>query len=199
MTASRTGARTVPGEATRARLLDAAATLFYREGTSVGIQALAKAAGVSKRSMYELFASKDELLTAALKHRTPSLLDRFLPSPDSPDRPRERILYVFERLEEAAAQPGYRGCPFLAVQVELKDVDHPASRAASAAKDRMRDFFRDEAERAGALDPDTLARQLVMLYDGAVARAGAAGEHLDGLSLTTAATLVDAAVDKRAA
>src|SRR5215470_11503971 len=64
MTASRTAARTVPGEATRVRLLDAVAELIYREGVGTGIQALAKAAGVSKRSMYELFANKDEVIAA---------------------------------------------------------------------------------------------------------------------------------------
>jgi hypothetical protein len=116
-----------------------------------------------------------------------------MPSPGGLEQPRERILHLFERLEQVAAEPGYRGCPFLSVQIELKDPEHPASRAAAAAKDRMRDFFQDEAKRGGAADPESLARQLVMLYDGAAARAGGAGERLDGLTLTTATTLLDAA------
>jgi AcrR family transcriptional regulator len=98
-----TAPRTVPGEATRERLLDAAAELFYREGVSTGIQALAKSAGVSKRSMYELFASKDELLSAALERRTPevkgpgpllrqhlNLLPGHRPSPPPRSRPISR-------------------------------------------------------------------------------------------------------------
>ncbi|MFF2521118.1 TetR/AcrR family transcriptional regulator [Streptomyces liangshanensis] len=193
MTASRTGARPVPGDATRERLLDTAAELFYQEGVGIGIQALAKAAGVSKRSMYELFASKDELLTAAVEQATPGLLDILIPRTGAPDEPRARILHLFEQLERLAATPGYRGCPFLSVQVELKDPEHPASRAAAAAKNRMRDFFRDEAARGGAADPETLAQQLIMLYDGGSTRAGAAGEKLDGITLTTATALLDAA------
>src|SRR5581483_7380197 len=81
---------------TRERLLDAVATLSYRDGVSVGVDALCKAAGVSKRSMYKLFSTKDEMLAASLERRAaqPSGL---LPPPDAGLSPREQIMYVFER------------------------------------------------------------------------------------------------------
>ncbi|MET9218488.1 TetR/AcrR family transcriptional regulator [Streptomyces sp. NPDC003300] len=178
---------------TRDRLLDAAAGLFYREGVGTGIDALCKAAGVSKRSMYQLFASKDEVLAAALDRQGPPAEARLLPPPGAPAAPRDRVLYVFERLEETAASADYRGCPFLATQVELKDPEHPASVVARRNKQVLTDFFRAEAARGGAADPALLARQLTLVFDGASARAGIKAEVLDGLALSTAVAVLDAA------
>ncbi|MFJ3230842.1 TetR/AcrR family transcriptional regulator [Streptomyces sp. NPDC086787] len=178
----------------RDRLLDAAAQLFYREGVSIGVETLCRTAGVSKRSMYQLFDSKDEVLAASLEERIGWYEALFTPADPDACTPRERILHVFERLAEVSADPGYHGCPYLAVLVELKNPDHPASVVARGVKDRLREVFRTQAERGSARDPGLLARQLMLVYDGAGARSGARVEHLDdGLAATTAAALLDAA------
>lgn len=184
---------TTPRQPTRERLLDAAADLMYREGAATGIDALCKAAGVSKRSMYQLFAGKDELLAAALERQKPRLEARLLPPPGEPATPRARILYLFERMEEASVSDDYRGCPYLSAQIELKDPAHPASAVAAGAKEALGDLFRVEAARAGAADPDLLARRLLVVYDGAAARAGIGAERLDGLAVELAAVVLDAA------
>jgi AcrR family transcriptional regulator len=178
----------------RDRLLDAAARLSYRDGVSVGIEALCREAGVSKRSMYQLFDSKDAMLAASLERRIP-WYDAQLAHPDpEAATPRERILYVFERLQRASVDAGYHGCPYLAVLVELKNPEHPASVVARAVKERLGAALRAEAERGGARDPGLLARQLLLIFDGASARAGAKVEHLDdGLATATVTALMDAA------
>lgn len=177
----------------RERLLEAAATLTYRDGVSIGIEALCKAAGVSKRSMYQLFESKDELIAASLERRASSYVAALLPAADDDRSPRERILHVFEQVEAQASGPEFQGCPYLSVQIELKDRSHPASRVASRIKGDLTAFFRAEAEQGGASDPDLLARQLTLVFDGANARAGIGAESLDGFIVPTVATLLDAA------
>ncbi|MCK8433253.1 TetR/AcrR family transcriptional regulator [Streptomyces sp. D2-8] len=177
---------------TRDRLLDAAAELFYREGVSLGVETLCRSAGVSKRSMYQLFASKDEVLAASLARRLPVYEERLAPGPQEAGTPRERILHVFERLEKVSAEPAYRGCPYLAALVELKDPEHPASAVARGAKEWLLGFFRTRAEEGGARDAELLARQLMLVFDGASARAGAGIETLDGLTTTTVTALLDA-------
>ncbi|MFD4552936.1 TetR/AcrR family transcriptional regulator [Streptomyces sp. NPDC058469] len=177
----------------RDRLLDAAAELFYRDGVSIGVEALCKSAGVSKRSMYQLFDSKDEVLAASLERRAPGYAAHLMPGPDDAGTPRERILYIFEQVEKASAEPGYLGCPFLATMVELKDPEHPASVVARAAKEELKDAFREQAGLGGARDPVLLARQLMLIFDGASARAGARLETLDGLTVETVRTVLDAA------
>jgi AcrR family transcriptional regulator len=178
----------------RDRLLDATARLSYRDGVSVGIEALCREAGVSKRSMYQLFSGKDEMLAASLERRIPGYEARLAhPDPEAAT-PRERILYVFAQLEKNAADAGFHGCPYLAALVELKDPGHPATATAGAARDGLPTPSRAEAERGGARDPELLARQLLLVFDGASARAGAGVEHLDdGLATATVTTLLDAA------
>ncbi|MGW2716081.1 TetR/AcrR family transcriptional regulator [Streptomyces sp. NPDC001492] len=177
----------------RERLLEAAAALTYREGVAVGVDALCKAAGVSKRSMYQLFESKDELLAASLEQRASAYAATLLPAPDDDRPPRARILHVFERVESEADAPEFRGCRYLAVQIELKDQSHPASRVAHRVKESLTGFFRAEAEQGGASDPDLLARQLSLVFDGASARAGIGADRLPGLVAPTVTTLLDAA------
>ncbi|WP_405721074.1 TetR/AcrR family transcriptional regulator [Streptomyces sp. NBC_01537] len=178
---------------TRERLLEAAATLTYRDGVGIGVEALCKAAGVSKRSLYQLFESKDELLAASLGERASAFAAGLLPAADDGRSPRERILHVFDQLEEQAGAPDFQGCRYLAVQIELKDQGHPASRVAHQIKANLTAFFRSEAERGGASNPDLLARQLILVFDGASARAGIGADNLTGLVTPTVATLLDAA------
>ncbi|KUN76411.1 TetR/AcrR family transcriptional regulator [Streptomyces griseoruber] len=177
----------------RERLLDAAATLAYTEGVGIGVEALCRTAGVSKRSMYQLFESKDALLAASLERRAAGYAARLLPEGDAAGTPRERILHVFAELAAQSAAPEFRGCPYLAVQIELKDPEHPASRVARRIKLGLTDFFRTEAVRGGAHDPELLARQLILLFDGASARAGIKADTLSGLITPTVVTLLDAA------
>ncbi|MEV0643252.1 TetR/AcrR family transcriptional regulator [Streptomyces sp. NPDC050619] len=177
----------------RERLLEAAATLTYRDGVGIGVEALCKAAGVSKRSMYQLFESKDELLAASLKERAADFVAGLLPPADDGRSPRERILHVFERLELQSGAAEFRGCRYLAVQIELKDQAHPASQVAHQIKANLTAFFRSEAEQGGASDPDLLARQLILVFDGASARAGIQADNLTGLIAPTVAALLGAA------
>src|ERR1043165_546883 len=114
----------------RERLLEAAATLTYRDGVGIGVEALCKAAGVSKRSMYRLFESKDELLAASLKERNAAFVAALLPAAADDRSPRERTRHVFRQRGARAGAPGFQGCPYLAVQIELKDQGHAASRVA---------------------------------------------------------------------
>ncbi|MEU4222766.1 TetR/AcrR family transcriptional regulator [Nonomuraea sp. NPDC026600] len=177
---------------TRDRLLDAAAELFYREGVGVGVEALCRTAGVSKRSMYQLFDSKDEVMAASLE-RSALAYQAFLQSSADGRSPRARILHVFERLEESAAAPDFRGCPFVAAAVEVKSPEHPASLVARRSKDALTAFFQQEAERGGAEDPALLARQLTVVFDGSSARAVVQAQGLDGLAVATAGALLDGA------
>ncbi|MEU1183985.1 TetR/AcrR family transcriptional regulator [Streptomyces sp. NPDC005820] len=177
----------------RERLLDAAAMLTYRDGVGIGVDALCKAAGVSKRSMYQLFDSKDELLAASLEERASAYVGALLPPADDNRSPRQRILHVFDQLASQGGAPDFQGCRYLVVQIELKDQGHPASRVARQVKGDLVGFFRAEAERGGASDPDLLARQLILVFDGASARAGIKADTPTGLIAPTVTTLLDAA------
>jgi AcrR family transcriptional regulator len=178
---------------TRPGRRSAAATLAYRDGVGIGVDALCKAAGVSKRSLYQLLESKDELLAASLGERASAFVAGLLPAADDGRSRRERILHVFDRLEEQAGAPDFQGCRYLSAQIELKDQSHPASQVARRVKENLTAFFRFEAEQGGASHPDLLAWQLSMVFDGASGRAGIGADKLTGLVTPTVTTLRDAA------
>ena len=177
----------------RERLLDAAGELFYRDGVSIGVDALCKAAGVSKKSMYQLFRSKDELIAESLASRGPSYQTLMHPGSED-DRPaRDRILAVFERQDQMVAEGNYLGCPFVSTAIELKIPEHPGSVVARHFKQQLTDFFHRELVKAGAEDAGTLAIQLTIIFDGVSARAVVRAQPLGGVGVATAAALLDAA------
>jgi AcrR family transcriptional regulator len=150
------------------------------------VDALCRAAGVSKRTMYQLFA-------AGLDQWADTIRATMWPPDDDGAGPRERVLAMFAALEAASAAPEFRGCPFVAAAVEVKDSDHPAAVAARRHKQALTDFFATEARRGGAVDPDGLAAALTVVYDGSSARAVVLARPLDGLGVAMAAALLDAA------
>ncbi len=178
----------------RERLLHTAADLFYRDGIApVGVERLCQTAGVSKRSMYQLFATKDELVAEALRELGARVVAGYVSPAAAELTPRARILYVFEQLQQVAAAPEYHGCPFINTAIELHDPQHPASTVARQFKDQLTAYFREQASLAGAPDPDTLAAQLTLVFDGSAVRAVMRAAGLDGLASRTAAALLDAA------
>jgi len=145
------------------RILDAADRLFYQQGIrAVGVDAIAAAAQVSKRTLYNHFRSKDELIAAYLARRAQPM-----PLSDAP--PAVQILAVFDRLERGFAARGFRGCPFVNAVVELGHAVPVANAMAVDFKEQRRQWYRELLGRLGVADADALASQIVLLVDGAIA------------------------------
>ena len=177
----------------RQRLLDAAADLFYRQGiTAVGVDLVSKAAGVSKRTLYQQFGSKDQLVAESLDAQGEAILGLYIPADDEGTPPRQRILAVFDGLGGWTASDAFRGCPFINTATELADPSHPARQVARDYKLRLRDYFAGQAERAGAENPQRLADQLIVVFDGAIVQAVmGTGLHTDA-ARTAVQALLDA-------
>src|SRR5437867_12310540 len=103
----------------RDRLIAAAARLFYSEGIhAVGVDRLCAEAEVSKRSLYQHFSGKDEVVTAMLQAQA-AKFGAALAADDQP--PRERILAAFAPFEGDAPATELASCPFVGAATELKD------------------------------------------------------------------------------
>jgi AcrR family transcriptional regulator len=178
----------------RDRLLRAAAELFYAEcSAAVGVERLCQTAGVSKRSMYQLFDTKDDVIAESLRVHGPKTVAAYFPDPGVDMSARERILHVFACLEEQSGDPSFHGCPFVNTAIELRDPGHRASAVALHFKKLLESYFATHAEQLGASDPAFLAAQLTMLFDGSAVRAVMGAEPLNGLALRAAEHLLDAA------
>jgi AcrR family transcriptional regulator len=127
-------------------------------------------AGVAKASLYSTFGSKDALIRAYLDKRHARVADRITRHMDRHEAPRERLLAVFDAQGEMAAQPGYRGCAFMAASAECHPGDQ-VEQASDAFRGWLRGLLTELAAQCGAPDPQALGRQLHLLYDGAAVSA----------------------------
>jgi AcrR family transcriptional regulator len=176
------------------RILTAASTLFYEQGIrAVGVDTIANAADVTKKTLYDRFGSKDNLIAAYLERRNRVwhvFLDEQL-AKLRPSTPEEVILALFTALTEWMAE-SRRGCGFINASVELAAPDHPAMPVIVAQKRWMRAEFVAQAELAGFDRVGELADRLLLLHEGAlVSYRVAAMEHAPEVAYRAAADLLD--------
>ena len=179
----------------RERLLAAADELFYEGGIhTVGIDRVIERAGVAKASLYDCFGSKDELIRAYLQARHEARKTRITQRLARCRTPREKLLGVFDGLREAMATPGFRGCAFTRVTAETQP-STGVKAVCDEARGWLRELFTSLAREAGVANPAALARQLALLYDGALAasQVGAGAEAAE-TARGAAQVMLDAAL-----
>jgi AcrR family transcriptional regulator len=146
------------------RILETADRLFYLQGIrAIGVDTIAAEIGISKRTLYNHFPSKDQLIAAYLARR-------FVQPRPSDKPPVEQILGTFDSLERRFAARDFRGCPFVNAVAELGAEDRSVKKIAVAFKESRRVWFRDLLIQLGVADAEGLATQLTLLVDGSIAQ-----------------------------
>jgi AcrR family transcriptional regulator len=181
----------------RERLLAAAEDLFYKEGiNTVGIDRVIEHAGVAKASLYDCFGSKEGLIRAYLTGRHEARQKKLQQGLAQYDNPRDRLLGVFDLMAEVAVESNFGGCAFIRASAEPR-AGSSVKGVCDESRSWIRALFTDLARDAGAVDPERLAAQLVLLYDGASVSA-----HMDhdpsaaSSARAAAALMLDAAVGR---
>ena len=152
----------------RDRLLDAASELFYEHGVhTVGIDTIIERAGVAKASLYSAFGSKEELVRAYLEARHASRRATVLAEMELHDDPRSKLLALFDVLVTTVKRPEFRGCAFANASAE-SGPDSAAAEVTRKARAWLLGVMAEQATALGAAEPAGLARQLTLLYDGAL-------------------------------
>ncbi|WP_405820694.1 TetR/AcrR family transcriptional regulator [Streptomyces sp. NBC_01390] len=174
------------------RILGASRQLFRDQGINrTGMDQLCAVAQVSKRTAYQHFAGKDELVAEYLRRFDPDLMAAVFDRPDL--TPRERLLAAFE-LPVSGSQDLTPMCPYIAAAVELHDPQHPAAQYARDYKKAIAARLAETAREAGAADPEQLGEQLALLLDGAAARTRVLNAESFPTAGAIAAVLIDAAI-----
>jgi AcrR family transcriptional regulator len=154
----------IHGRSTAGHIADVAGRLFYSEGLeSLGVDRVSDLAGVTKKTLYRHFGSKDALVAAAVRGESP------LAIPDRPADPAQGISDMFRQVVDFVSRPEFRGCPVLNAASRLSDFRHPARQAIREQRLRRRAWFRDRAVELGAKNPDGFADQLIVAFDGGLA------------------------------
>ncbi|KAB8168820.1 TetR family transcriptional regulator [Streptomyces sp. 3MP-14] len=186
------------------RILEVASELFYRRGIhAVGVDTIAAESGVTKRTLYNRFGSKDNLLRIYLETRDRRwrelIADRLAKEDKEEGDPLRRVLTPFAVLPEWLTESD-RGCSFVNAFAELPERDHPGNQVIRTEKKWLREFFHDRIVEAGIAEPTarTLSVQLLALHEGAIVSNAIAEEPGAARAVTEAASaLVGAALPAR--
>jgi AcrR family transcriptional regulator len=166
----------------RDRLLAAAAECFYDHGVNgTGIDTITASAGVAKMSLYNNFASKDDLVLAYLQARHEEWLDLYRRRLAAATHTRQRVGAVFDAYvdhAELAYRHGFRGCGLLNAAAELP-AGAPGRQLVRRHKEEVEALLAAHLAELDGLPPARvadLAEQLAFLLEGATARAGLDGD-----------------------
>jgi AcrR family transcriptional regulator len=164
-----------PEGSARERILDTAYELFSRNGIrAVGIDRIIADAGIAKATLYRHFASKEQLVLAFLDLRERRWTREWLEA-ESERRAatqQDRLLIVFDMLNEWFHRPDYEGCSFINTLLEISDLDSPIHQDAVRRLAVIRELLERYAEEAGLPDPPGMSYQLQILMMGAIVSAG---------------------------
>lgn len=179
------------GRGARERVLAAAHHLFREQGISAtSMDQLSEVAQVSKRTAYQHFGNKDELVAAYLRGRDPETMPEVFDRTDL--SPKQRLLAAFETSPSEQGVPPL--CPFIGAAVEIADESHPGRLRGREYKEAVAARFTQAAREAGADDPEALGEQLALLLDGTSARTRVLGVDSMPTAAKIAAVLIDRAV-----
>jgi AcrR family transcriptional regulator len=162
-------ARALSRPCPRERLLSAARELFYRRGIhSVGVEAIAEAAGTNKMTLYRHFASKDALVAACLKATADTLEEDWAKiEREHPGDPRGQLVAWSRSIAAFLIDEADRGCALANAAIELPDKDHPARRIIEDYKTAHCEKILRLCRSAGYQYPEQLADEIMLLVEGA--------------------------------
>ncbi|MGW6735680.1 TetR/AcrR family transcriptional regulator [Streptomyces sp. NPDC055013] len=160
------------------RVLEAAERLFYERGIhAVGVDLIAAEAGVTKKTLYDRFGSKERIVVEYLTGRDErwraflaQYLDDHLDAAHA--TPQARVLAVFDASRAWSAEYGSKGCSMVNAHAEISDPAHPAHRVIAGQKEWMLALFTRLARDIAPDDADRLGRTLMLLHEGALVAHG---------------------------
>ncbi|MFH8793324.1 TetR/AcrR family transcriptional regulator [Streptomyces sp. NPDC017941] len=155
------------------RVLEAAGRLFYERGIhAVGVDLIAAEAGVTKKTLYDRFGAKDQIVVEYLADRDERWRAFLAPYLERARTPRSRILAVFDASRDWAERSLPRGCSMINAHAEISDPAHPAYAVITGQKAWMLALFTDLARSHAPRRATSLGRTLMLLHEGGLVAYG---------------------------
>ena len=170
---AKTRTKSATRSSARERIVETAERLFYAEGIrSVGIDRIIAESEVAKMTLYNHFASKDELILAVLKYREEkfgAMFERWMQR--HIDKGADRIEAFFDALKDWFKSSGFRGCAFINASVELANAKHEASQFSAKHKERFYAMLGEIIADTAGSQAATVAPAVALLVEGAIVSA----------------------------
>lgn len=185
----------------RDHLVKVASDLFYREGIhATGIDKIIATSGVARMTLYKHFRSKEELVLETLRHHDREIrgwlaaaVERFAKTPS------ERLLAIFDAFDERLRNENFWGCPLSKASGEYPNIESPIRQYAIRHKEMFRSYIHGLAVEAGVDDPETVANQIYLLLEGAIATAQVTGNVEAAREARAAAEVIVQSATQKAA
>ncbi|MCQ2998403.1 TetR/AcrR family transcriptional regulator [Pseudomonas syringae] len=182
------------------KILQTAEQLIYTNGIhAMGMDLLVRTSGVARKSIYRYYATKEDVAVNALSARDVRWMHWFRTETDKATSPEARILEMFAVLKGWFESEGFRGCAFINTAGEIGDAEDPIRQLAKAHKQKLFDYALELCQQLNIEQPDVLAKQLLILIDGAITLALVMGDHNAADSARDMAQLLLNALTKKPA
>ncbi|MCD5978758.1 TetR/AcrR family transcriptional regulator [Pseudomonas quasicaspiana] len=182
------------------KILQTAEQLIYTNGIhAMGMDLLVRTSGVARKSIYRYYATKEDVAVNALSARDVRWMHWFRTETDKATSPEARILEMFTVLKGWFESEGFRGCAFINTAGEIGDAEDPIRQLAKTHKQKLFDYALELCQQLNIEQPDVLAKQLLILIDGAITLALVMGDHSAADSARDMARLLLNAVTKKPA
>ena len=188
------------GLSKREELIKTAVELFAKSGIhATGIDTIVKHSGVTKKTLYAHFRSKEELVLAALRHYDSLARNEFMRRVESGGKtPKARLLAIFDVAQHWFQQKNFYGCLFINTIGEFSDKDTPIRQICQEYKKLVKGYIRELCQQAGALQPRELAEELGLLLEGATVTAQISQNPKTAqIAKRAAKALIDKAIPKK--
>lgn len=160
------------------KILQTAEQLIYTNGIhAMGMDLLVRTSGVARKSIYRYYATKEDVAVNALRVRDERWMHWFRSETDKAAEPEACILEMFTVLKGWFESEGFRGCAFINTAGEIGDAEDPIRQLAKAHKQKLFDYALELCQQLNIDQPETLAKQLLILIDGAITLALVMGDH----------------------
>lgn len=179
------------GAATKERIVDAAADLFYAQGLrAVSADKIIDRAEITKVTFYRHFPSKDDLIVAYLERRAAweqkVIIEAWEAAHGDVD---ETLRLVSQGIGQEACSAGFRGCPFINAAAEYSDAEHPVRKVVDAHRSWFLSMLNKLTASTGIQNP-AVADELMMLRDGAMVSGYLGDAQQVGASLLSASRAI---------
>lgn len=154
----------------RDRLIATASRLFYEQGYNrTGINQILQEARVAKASMYDHFRSKEDICIAYLQQMDEQFVHNLREFVGQAEQGRDRVLAIFDFLQEFYNAENFRGCWCLNTMAEIPQEDERIKAEIRNQKQSLREIIASiVAENLGEGSENHLSDQLYLLYEGAL-------------------------------
>jgi len=190
----------LPKLSKREQLIKTAVELFAKNGIhATGIDTIVAYSGVTKKTLYAHFHSKEELVLAALRHYDGQFRNAFMRQVEAKGRtPKARLLAIYDVAETWFRQNNFYGCMFINAVGEHSDPDTSLRRVCSDFKRMVAEFIQDLCTKIGARNPQQLAEELALLFEGAIVTSQVSGNPKAAqIARRSAKTLIEKAISHR--